>query len=301
MKTKKTTAQTKYRIAIIGSGVVGKATGMGLVAKGFDVTFVDINKHVVDILKQEGYKAFHSDDLDASTIDVFFVSVPTYVKGYDSGIDHVKTTAAYLGKLFRKQQHFPLIVIRSSVLPGTTEEVLIPIIEKNSGKKAGKDFGICVNPEFLRAVSALEDYKKPWVVVIGEQSKKAGDIVADIYSWVKCPIHRIPIKEAELQKFIHNNYNANKISFFNEMRLLCEQLGLDSDRIFPLVSQSAEGIWNPLYGTFNLGAFGGLCLPKDSRALLHFARKKLGMNLRLIRSVRTVNNLVARKNDKASK
>ena len=297
MKQNTTGSQKEYRIAIVGSGIVGKATGMGLIANGFNVTFVDINKDVVKTLKKEGYKALHSDDLDASAIDVFFVSVPTYVKGYENGIDHIKTTAAYLGKLIRSQKHYSLVVIRSSVLPGTTEDVITPIIEKASEKKAGKDFGICVNPEFLRAKSALDDYKKPWVVVIGEQNKKDGDIMTEIYKWVKCPIRRIPIKEAELQKFIHNNYNANKISFFNEMRLLCEQLGLNSDSIFPIVSESAEGMWNPLYGIANLGPFGGTCLPKDSRALLHFARKKRDMNLRLIRAVLTVNNIVAKNNN----
>ena len=177
---------------------------------------------------------------------------------------------------------------------GTTEEVVIPILEEYSGKNAGRDFGICANPEYLRERCAEEDFSNPWIVVIGELDKRSGDLLQEVYHWVDCPIYRIPIKEAEMQKFVHNLFNANKISFFNEMRLVCQQLGLDCEKIFPLVAQSAEAIWNPLYGTRDLGPFGGSCLPKDTIAFLSWAKKR-GMEIPLVDAVLKVNEALEKR------
>lgn len=280
----------KPRIAIVGSGVVGTATGTGFSDNGFDITFIDISRERVNTLRQQGCKAFVPEDVTPATIDIFFVSVPSYTETYAHGLRYIKESAKNLGKWIGMKQDYTLVVLRSTIVPGTTEELVVPIIERNSGKKAGVDFDVCVNPEFLREKSAVSDFQNPWLVVIGADNNKAGDLLEGIYFWVNCPIHRVTIKEAEMQKFVHNLCNANKISFFNEMRYVCDHLGLNSDKIFSLVTQSAESIWNHAYGTANLGAFDGTCLPKDTNALLQFARESLDIELKLLKAVIDVND-----------
>jgi UDPglucose 6-dehydrogenase len=276
-------------IFIVGSGLVGQATGKGLVAKGFKVTFIDVRPELVSQLRQQGYEAFGVSELKKPDADIFMLSVPTYsLKPSINGLDFVKEAATGVGRWLSKVNKYCLVVVRSTVLPGTTEEVIIPILEGYSGKSAGRDFGICVNPDYLRERCAEEDFSNPWIVVIGELDKNSGNLLQELYYWVNCPIYRVPIKEAEIQKFIHNLCNAAKISFFNEMRLACRQLGLDCEKIFPLVAQSAEAIWNPLYGTRDLGPFGGSCLPKDTIAFLSWAKEQ-GMETLLVEAILRVN------------
>jgi UDPglucose 6-dehydrogenase len=279
----------KSGIAVIGSGVVGQATGMALHNQGFDITFVDNSTDVVNELNSMGYKATSTEALDPQPISVFFVSVPTYISDDDGGISYMRTAAENLGVWISGKNDYCLVVIRSTILPGTTEKVIIPTMEKYSGKKAGQDFGVCVNPEYLRAKSSLSDFEKPWVVTIGEMNKRDGDILQDIYSWVDCPVHRVSIREAEMQKFVHNLFNANKISFFNEMRQVCRTLGISCDKMFQLVTESAEGMWNPAYGTKDMGPFAGACLPKDSRAFQRYAKEDLKMKMRMLQAMLDLN------------
>ena len=178
--------------------------------------------------------------------------------------------------------------------PGTTEEKLIPILERNSRGKVGQDFGVCTNPEYLREAQATEDFANPWIVVIGENDPRAGEILEDLYRPFGCSIRRVSIREAEYQKYAHNLFNATKISFFNEMRQVAERLGIDPSRVFELVSHSAEGMWHPAYGTRDLGPFGGSCLPKDTQAFLAFAREK-GTNMPLLQATIEVNRLLIEK------
>jgi nucleotide sugar dehydrogenase len=300
----------KPKIAIIGSGVVGQATGMALLNRGFDITFVDNNIDVVKELDAKGhkatltegldprvdphwlkvaskfrYKAILTEVLDPQQISIFFVSVPTYVSADDGGISYMRTAAENLGVWLSLKSDYSLVVIRSTILPGTTEKVIIPTMEKYSGKKAGQDFGVCVNPEYLRQKSAVSDFDKPWVVTIGEMDKRDGDILQDIYYWVDCPVHRVSIREAEMQKFVHNLFNANKIAFFNEMRQVCRELDISSDKMFQIVTQSAEGMWNPAYGTKDMGPFAGACLPKDSKAFRRYAEENLKMPMRVLQAM----------------
>jgi UDPglucose 6-dehydrogenase len=276
-------------IFMVGSGLVGQATGKGLAAKGFDVTFIDIDPAAVSRLRREGYRAFEVYELPKPAADVLMVSVPTYpLNRAENGLDLIKAASTSIGSWLSRINKYCLVAVRSTVLPGTTEEVIIPILEEYSGKSAGRDFGICVNPDYLRERCAEEDFLNPWSVVIGELDKNSGDLLQEVYYWVSCPIYRMPVKEAEVQKFVHNLFNATKISFFNEMRLVCQQIGLDCERIFPLVAQSAEAIWNPLYGTRDLGPFGGSCLPKDTVAFLSWAKQQ-DIETPLVQAVLKVN------------
>ena len=276
-------------ICIVGSGVVGQATGKVLSRQGFTVTFTDINPAVVAGLRQQGYRAYCVAEVEGPEAEVFMLSVPTYVsRSRNNGIESIQMASATVGKWLAKIGHYCLVVVRSAVLPGTTERVIIPLLEEHSGKKAGDDFGVCVNPEYLRERSAEQDFAHPWLVVIGELDRRSGDGLEEVYHWVDCPVYRISLKEAEMQKFVHNLCNATKISFFNEMRQVCRRIGVDDERVFPLVARSAEALWNPEYGTKNLGPFGGSCLPKDLNAFLSWAREQ-GLETLMMDAVLRVN------------
>jgi len=287
-------------IFIVGSGLVGQATGKGLATKGFKVTFIDVRSAIVNQLRQQGYQAFEASEVKKTDADIFMLSVPTYsLKPGINGLDFVKEAATSIGSWLSKTDKYCLVVIRSTVLPGTTKEVVTPILEEHSGKSAGRDFGICANPEYLRERCAEEDFLNPWLVLIGELDKRSGDLLQEVYHWVDCPVYRLPIKETEIQKFVHNLFNAAKISFFNEMRLVCRQMGLDCEKVFPRVAQSAEAIWNHSYGTRDLGPFGGSCLPKDTIAFLSWAKEQ-GMETPLVDAVLRVNEALERRLEPAS-
>lgn len=277
-------------IFIVGSGVVGQATGKVLSRKGFKVTFIDTNPTVVSKLRAEGYQAFSATHLDNQDAGIFMLSVPTYSSQAeeDDGLESIRTASTSVGEWLSQVSEYCLVVVRSTIPPGTTEEIIMPFLEKYSGKCARRDFGVCVNPEYLRERSAEEDFANPWVIVIGELDRESGDLLQEIYYWVDCPIYRVSLKEAEIQKFVHNLCNATKISFFNEMRLVCQRIGVDYEKIFPLAAKSAEALWNPLYGTRDLGPLGGRCLPKDTVAFLLWAKEQ-GVETPLVDAVLKVN------------
>ncbi|MBI2021777.1 UDP-glucose/GDP-mannose dehydrogenase family protein [Candidatus Daviesbacteria bacterium] len=237
--------KNKLKLSIIGSGVVGQATGKGFAS-------------------------------------------PTPTESGEIQLKYLKTAAKDLGKRIAKMKKYHLAVVRSTVLPGTTENI-IKILEKYSGKKVGKDFGVCMNPEYLREVSAEEDFANPWIVVIGKLDKKSGDLLEKVYAKFKCPIYRVPLKEAEMQKYVHNLYNAFKITFFNEMRRIAKVIKVDPDNVFELTIKSCEGIWNHKYGTRDFGPFAGACLPKDTQAFLAWVQKK-GLEANLLEATIEVNN-----------
>lgn len=302
------------KIMIVGSGIVGEATGTVLAQHGFEVTFTDVNAGVVSRLREKGYRSFETRELERVDTDIYMLSVPTYpldlcrdqaeadkleksmspLEWCDVGIDFTKSASATIGKWLASADRYQLVVIRSAVLPGTTQDMVIPILQEQSGKKAGADFGVCVNPEYLRERVAVQDIANPWVNVIGELDERSGDMLQQVYGWSTAPLYRISVKEAEMQKFIHNLCNATKISFFNEMRLLCERIGVDDDRIMPIVAKSAEALWNPEYGTKDYGPFGGKCLPKDTVAFVAWAQRN-GWEARMVKAAVEVNDLYAKR------
>ncbi len=260
-------------VAIIGSGVVGTATGKGMIAKGFKVVFYDVRKETINSLEKKGLDARHADGLDVEESDVFFLTVSTPTEKGKINLKHIKEAAKNLGKKLKKRKDYFLVSVRSTVLPGTTEEIVVPIIEKESGKKAGRDFGVAMNPEYLREEKAEEDFHNPWIIVIGCLDERSKKIMAQIYKGFNCPIHFLSILEAEKQKYVHNLFNAVKISFFNEMRMVSDLLGINPDKIFEITADSAEGSWNKKYGIRDFGPFDGMCLPKDTQAFSSWSKK----------------------------
>lgn len=283
----------KLKLSIIGSGVVGQATGKGFASKGFDITFIDVNPTIIDKLKNTGFEAYLASDLNIpNDTDISIFTVPTPTINGEAQLNYLKLAAKDLGKRLLKMNKYHLAVVRSTVPPGTTESV-IKILEKYSGKKAGEDFGVCMNPEYLREVSATQDFANPWIVVIGEFDKKSGDLLEKVYAKFRCPIYRVPLKEAEMQKYVHNLYNAFKITFFNEMRRIAKAIKVDPENMFELTVKSCEGIWNHKYGIRDFGPFSGSCLPKDTQAFLAWAQKK-GLEADLLEATIEVNNTFKR-------
>lgn len=282
---------TKRKICIIGPGIVGQATGKVFVAKGFKTTFIGRTREKVDKLVKLRYSAYTKEELvnGGYDFDITFFTVPTPTINGKIDLTAINEASIDLGKRLRLIKNYHLAVVKSTVPPGTTENLVIKNLEKYSGKKVGKDFGVCMNPEYLREEHAFDDTLNAWVVVIGEYDKRSGDLLESVYSSFGCPVIRVKIMEAEMQKYIHNLFNAVKITYFNEMREVAKKVGLDADRMFKITAISAEGMWNPKYGTYDKGPFDGSCLPKDTKAFIEWAEKR-GFDVSLLKTTIDVNN-----------
>ncbi|MBI2051645.1 UDP-glucose/GDP-mannose dehydrogenase family protein [Candidatus Roizmanbacteria bacterium] len=288
----------KLKICIIGPGVVGQAQGKVFALHGYKTVFLGGNQEKTERLRRQGYTAFGRDELFDGTynFDISMLTVPTPTINGRINLSALESASADLGKrLAKAKKRYHLVVVKSTVPPGTTEDLVIKTIKKYSGWKLGRDFGVCMNPEYLREATAYEDALKPWVILIGEYDKMSGDILASVYSKFECPIFRCLIKEAEMQKYIHNLFNAAKITFFNEMREIGKQVNVDVEKIFKVTALSAEGMWNPNYGIRDFGPFDGSCLPKDTQAFLEWTKNN-GLDADLLEALINVNNAILRKN-----
>ena len=283
------------KISIIGSGVVGKTMGFGFERLGHEVIFYDIDENVVEELSRE-HKA--TNDLNAiKNTDISFICVPTpYISGLGFDSSYIVSATGGIAEALKSKDEYHLVVIKSTVLPTTTERVVIPILEKY--KKVGKDIGICMNPEFLTEIADTwtndEGYKKDFFtedrIVIGEYDKKSGDILESLYNPLNKPIFRTDLKTAELIKYSSNCMLATKISYWNEIFLICEKLGIDSQKVVDIVGLDPR---IGKYGTVHGKAFGGKCLPKDLKAFISFAEKY--RNVRLLKAVDEINEEMKKK------
>ena len=277
--------QTYTKVSIIGSGVVGQATGKGLNKFGNSVLFHDIDKKKLDTLKKDGYIVASQFKETIFNSDIVFVCVPTPTNNNQMDLSCILSTISELSTAINEAKKYVVLVFRSTILPQTTRTILIPALEENSGLKAGKDFGVCMNPEFLRENSSIHDFLNPCRVVIGEFDKKSGDILENLYSPFNCPIIRTDLDTAEMIKYVANLFLASKISFFNEIYMVCQKLGLDAK----VVSEAAS--LDPRigkYGTCGGFAFGGKCFPKDLNAFISYAKSR-GLNHKLLEAVNKVN------------
>jgi GDP-mannose 6-dehydrogenase len=179
--------------------------------------------------------------------------------------------------------------MRSTMLPGTMRELVIPVLQKISNKEAGKEFGLCINPEFLREGTAVHDYDHPPKTVIGEVNRASGDVLASLYSRMPGPMMRTDIETAEMVKYADNAWHALKVGFANEVGSLCKALGVDAHRVMEIFCQDQKLNLSPYYLKPGF-AFGGSCLPKDLRALLYKA-KTLDVGLPILSSILPSNQL----------
>lgn len=286
----------KPKICIVGPGVVGQATGKVFIVKGFEVGFIGRTASKVARLSEDGLAAYTWNDMMNGNFDydVTFLTVPTPSVDGEVDLSYMESAAKELGKRLRHTTKYHVVVVKSTVPPGTTEELVLKTLEKYSDKKVGKEIGLCMNPEYLREETAYEDSLNPWLIVIGEYDKKSGEVLESVFSSFDCSIEKCSLREAEMQKYIHNLFNAAKIAFFNEMRDIAHKIGADADKMFKFTATSAEGMWNPKYGIRNKGPFMGSCLPKDTQGFYHWAKKN-GFNRRLLKTVIETNDELVEK------
>ena len=243
----------KSRIAILGTGYVGLVAAAVFADKGFDVLTSSqdaekvntINnmqapfyeKGLDDLIKRTvergALKAIHGRKEAILSSDICFISVgtPSLLTG-EADLRFIKETSIAIGEALREKQEYSLIIARSTIVPGTTRTLIIPLLEKHSGKRAGEDFGVCMSPEFLRQGSAVEDTRYPDSVVIGEYDKRSGDFFEDFCSQVypggTVPFLRMNLESAEMVKYGRNTLLAMNISYINEMACIAELIpGID--------------------------------------------------------------------------
>ena len=278
------------KIAIIGSGFVGQANGKALAKFGHEIIFTDIDGAKLEALAREGYRAITPDKIEQEFIDVFFICVPTPTTEAGAKLTFIQDAAKLIGiGALRRLDNYPIVAVKSTVLPGTTRGIVLPILEQYSDKKAGRDFGVAFEPEYLRERVSTEDAEAPKLVLIGSDDPHAASFLAWLRAPFRCPIEQVSLEEAEVQKYVHNLFNASKITFFNEMRTICKRLGVDAEKIFPITAQTAEASWNPNYGIRDFGPYDGSCLPKDTAAFLLYAKEKLGHDMPLLSAVIAIN------------
>jgi len=314
------TLGTKYRnlsscikenvasISVIGSGYIGLVTGIGLAMSGHDVTCIDCDNDIVTKVNNAVYP-FYEPSLDGllekcvnikqnlrasadfysiSHSEASFICVGTFSKAENkTNFKNIITAVTQVGIALRESNHYHLVVIKSTVPPGTTEDILLPILEKYSLKKAGEDFGLVVNPEFIQEGNASRSSLDPDRIIIGEYDRRSGDRLTQLYySSCACPIIRTKLRTAEMVKYASNAYLATKITFINEIGNICKELGID-------VYDVPEGMgYDPRIVNKFLKAgigFGGSCLPKDLDELIIRARQ-IGYPAPLLTSVLNLNS-----------
>lgn len=276
--------------------MVGLTTAVGFRLKGFKVIGVDIDPEKV-IKINEGFSPIFEKALSEALCKVRLQATTDFEQvlktdisffcggtpGKDDGsinLHYVQKPVEQLAELLRKKQGPHLVVIRSTVVPGTTDEVIAPRF------RGLPDVGICVNPEFLRMGSALEDFLAPDRIVIGEDDPRWGNLLADLYKSFKAPIVRTDFKTAEMIKYASNCCLATKISFINEIGNICEKMGIDVRTVSSCLQ------FDPRCGEGYLDAgigYGGSCLPKDLAAIIVKARE-MGYEPGLLQQVMEVNN-----------
>jgi GDP-mannose 6-dehydrogenase len=292
------------RLSIFGLGYVGCVSAGCFARQGHEVIGVDVNQLKVDIINSgrspvvepfidelideaiKGNRLRATNDAGDAVVnsDISLVCVGT--PGNHNGslnLAHVNSACQQIGEAIASKGRYHIVVIRSTMLPGTIEETLLRTLEVYSGKRAGRDFGIAANPEFLREGSSIHDFENPPFTVIGANDEDAAGPVRRLYEHVDAPLIRLGIKEAEMVKYASNCFHALKVTFANEIGNICKAMGVDSHAVMGAFCQDTKLNLSPYYLKPGF-AFGGSCLPKDLRAITHKA-KELDVEMPLLNSV----------------
>jgi GDP-mannose 6-dehydrogenase len=292
------------RISVFGLGYVGTVTAACLAQKGHQVIGVDMNAAKVQTLHsgqspivEAGLADFVSAAHRAGTLtatsdaamavlrsDLSFLCVGTpSLRNGKLDLGHLEPVCREIGETLRTKQAFHLIVLRSTVLPGTAETIVIPALEKASGKVMGRDFGVCVNPEFMREATAIADFMQPSITVIGAQDPAHSQLLREVYAWVPGRIFETSFRSAEMVKYVCNSWHALKVSFANEVGALAKELHVDAEVVTEIFTADTKLNLSARYLSPGF-AFGGSCLPKDVRAL-NYRGRELDLELPLLSSV----------------
>ena len=294
------------KLSIIGTGYVGSVTGICFADMGHQICFVDVDQTKLDAINS-GKSPIYEPDLDnllmknrtkittttdiseaVNQTDLTMICVGTPQKSDGSSDLRFINDAAYsIGKaLADKIKKYHTIIVKSTVLPGTTTYVVQPVLERESGKEATVDFGIGANPEFLKEGNAVKDFFHTDRIVIGANDPKTKKTLEGLYKPLHAPIFTTNIKTAEMIKYVSNAFLATKISFSNEIGNLCKVNGIDADEVFRGVGMDRR--INPHFFRSGIG-FGGSCFPKDVHALIAFAELQ-GIDTKILKAVIRTND-----------
>lgn len=284
-------AKTHSRISVFGLGYVGVVSTACFAECDHQIIGVDTDSKKIDTildgrspivepglnrLLKKGVtdgKIDVTSDVNAavSGTDISFVSVGT-PSTCDGGCDlkYLRQVSAQIGAALADKTEYHVVVYRSTVPPGTTRDVMLPILEQTSGKKAGKDFGVCFHPEFLRESTAISDFYEPPKTVVGGIDKRSREAVTELYADIDDNIIESDLEVAEMVKYVDNSWHALKVSFSNEIGKICQAMSIDSHQVMDIFTKDTKLNISSYYMKPGF-AFGGSCLPKDVRGINHLA------------------------------
>jgi len=291
-------------ISIFGLGYVGAVSAACLAKDGHNIIGVDpiqtkvdlinhgktpiIEEHIAELIEravQSGQLHATKNSSDAiinTELSFICVGTPSQLNG-NLDFKYIRRVCEGIGETLKHKLDRHVVVIRSTILPGTMRNVVIPTLEEFSGKRAGKDFGVCNNPEFLREGTAVHDYYHPPKIVIGEVDERSGDILASLYEAIDAPLIRTNLETAEMVKYVDNVWHALKIGFANEIGNMSKTLGIDGHSVMDIFCQDTKLNISNCYLKPGF-AFGGSCLPKDLRAITYMARN-LDLDLPILNAI----------------
>jgi len=296
-------------LSVFGLGYVGSVTAACMARIGHNVIGVDVNpikvaaldggrtpivEAKIDELVAEGHRSRRlratTDVAEAiANSEITFISVATpNQRNGKLDVSNIERVSLSIGNALRDKRPFHIVVVRSTVLPGTCENLVIPALERASGKKAGKDFAVCMNPEFMREGTAVADFDNPPFTVVGANDPAHAAAVRELYAGVSGAFFETSLPVAEMVKYVCNAFHALKIAFSNEVGTICRDLGIDTYATMKIVTSDTKLNISSAYLTPGF-AFGGSCLPKDLRALTYRA-KELDLDLPLLASILPSNN-----------
>lgn len=292
------------RVSVFGLGYVGSVSAACLAQAGHEVVGVDVNPVKVEIINdgrspviETGLSELIGGQVavgclrattDATSavletdISLVCVGTPSNTNG-SLNLDFVERVCQDIGRALEQKKGYHVVVVRSTLLPGTTETLVIPTLELASGQKAGVDFGVCYNPEFLREGTSLNDFYHPPFTLIGQNESQAGDVTKSLYASLDAPLLMVSYRVAEMVKYVSNTFHALKICFANEIGNICKREGIDGHEVMDIFCLDRKLNISPAYLKPGF-AFGGSCLPKDLRALLYRAGQ-LDLHLPVLEAV----------------
>jgi len=297
-------------IAIIGMGYVGCVSAACLASAGHTVVGVDISPEKVDLINA-GKSPIIEKDIDElvsttvkagklsatsdvamaianSDLSMICVGTPSRANG-SLELQYIRNSVADVANALKDRTSYHVVTIRSTMLPGTLEEVVLPLLEEKSGKKVGDEIGLCVNPEFLREGTAIADYRNPPFTLVGAWDEKSAAPLQQVYRDLDQPFLQVEIREAEMVKYSCNIFHALKVGFANEIGVMCKALQIDSHKVMDIFKQDKELNISTSYLTPGF-AFGGSCLPKDLRAVTHKA-KQLDVSIPILEAILPSNQI----------
>jgi GDP-mannose 6-dehydrogenase len=291
-------------ISVFGLGYVGTVTAACLAHKGNQVIGVDLSPTKVEaieagrspiveprvneiVAESHSGRRLHAtgnaaDAVLHSEISFLCVGTPSLRNG-KLDLGHIGPVCREIGQALKQKDAFHLVVLRSTVLPGTAESIVVPTLEESSGKSMGQGFGVCVNPEFMREGTAVADFLEPAMTIIGASDRKHSALLREIYAWAPGRIFETSFRSAEMVKYVCNAWHAVKVAFANEVGTLAKQLNVDAEAVTEIFTADTKLNLSPAYLKPGF-AFGGSCLPKDVRALNYRARE-LDLTLPLFESL----------------